>query len=577
MANPVPANPLNRFLPTVRPGLALAWAATAALLAGCGSWPAPVGPGGVVAPAAAGQRGGLVAGFPKRTATLSAAELQARLAGPEKNQNPMFQGIMKMPTGQSLLDLTQRTLRCGVDIWSFQYHTVGGAGEPTTSSAALMTPTGGAGCTGSRPVVSYARSASMQRYIDLANLDQNYLGEPELLAALFAAQGYIVVASNYAGYDQSTLGYHPYFNADQQSGEMIDALAAAKTALARGNGPSTAGDQLLVAGYSQGGHVAMATHRAMQQLGMRVVASAASAGPFAMALFGDHLFQGRDATPGNTLQLPLLFTGYQRAYGDLYRSSAEYYLEPFADGIEGLLPSAADPSALIRSGKLPQRAVFSLTPPTAADPTGQKTFDAMTPPVTGRPAVDAMNRQAFGDPALVRNQLRADVLADIAAHPDGASVSPVGVGLPNPNARHPLRRAFVRNDLRGWTPASPVFMCSFRSNPWVPYASNQHQMAALWSGLPFGRVTTLDLEADASITDSLFTSAAKQAMTQSKEKVMTDAVAKGATDGGRMALATSAHHWLGQPLCMAATLVFFEDVLNTPVRGSGTHTSSPGR
>ena len=34
----------------------------------------------------------------------------------------------------------------------------------------------------------------------------------------------------------------------------------------------------------------------------------------------------------------------------------------------------------------------TMTPPTAADPAEQKAFDAMTPPVTGRPAVDAMNR-----------------------------------------------------------------------------------------------------------------------------------------------------------------------------------------
>ena len=30
------------------------------------------------------------------------------------------------------------------------------------------------------------------------------------MAAVFAAQGYIVVAPNYAGYDGSTLDYHPY-------------------------------------------------------------------------------------------------------------------------------------------------------------------------------------------------------------------------------------------------------------------------------------------------------------------------------------------------------------------------------
>ena len=52
-----------------------------------------------------------------------------------------------------------------------------------------------------------------------------------LIAATFAAQGYIVVAPNYAGYDTSALAYHPYLNADQQSKDMIDALTAARSAL----------------------------------------------------------------------------------------------------------------------------------------------------------------------------------------------------------------------------------------------------------------------------------------------------------------------------------------------------------
>ena len=55
--------------------------------------------------------------------------------------------------------------------------------------------------------------------------------EGALIAAMFAAQGYIVVAPNYAGYDTSTLAYHPYLNADQQSKDMMDALTAARTAL----------------------------------------------------------------------------------------------------------------------------------------------------------------------------------------------------------------------------------------------------------------------------------------------------------------------------------------------------------
>ena len=48
--------------------------------------------------------------------------------------------------------------------------------------------------------------------------------ESLLLAALYAAQSYIVVAPNYAGFDSSTLGYYPYLNAEQSSKEMIDTL-----------------------------------------------------------------------------------------------------------------------------------------------------------------------------------------------------------------------------------------------------------------------------------------------------------------------------------------------------------------
>jgi len=55
--------------------------------------------------------------------------------------------------------------------------------------------------------------------------------EGALIAAMFAAHGYIVVAPNYAGYDTSSLSYHPFLNGEQQSKEHDDALTAARTAL----------------------------------------------------------------------------------------------------------------------------------------------------------------------------------------------------------------------------------------------------------------------------------------------------------------------------------------------------------
>ena len=114
----------------------------------------------------------------------------------------------------------------------------------------------------------------------MANIGDGANTEGVMLAALFASRGYIVVAPNYVGYGTSTLGYHPYLNADQQSKDMIDALAAARSALpVASESSTTASAKLFITGYSQGGYVAMATHRAMQAAGVAVTAAATLSGP----------------------------------------------------------------------------------------------------------------------------------------------------------------------------------------------------------------------------------------------------------------------------------------------------------
>ena len=94
---------------------------------------------------------------------------------------------------------------------------------------------------------------------------------------MFAAQGFIVVAPNYAGYDKSTLPYHPYLNGDQQGKDMVDALTAARKTFPLIDA-SDAGS-LFVTGYSQGGYVALAAHRELQATGTTVTASAPLSAP----------------------------------------------------------------------------------------------------------------------------------------------------------------------------------------------------------------------------------------------------------------------------------------------------------
>ncbi len=94
-----------------------------------------------------------------------------------------------------------------------------------------MVPSGSdAACTGARPILLYAHGTSTDRAFNMASLSTS---NPEAIAIAleFAAQGYVVVAPNYAGYDTSSLTYHPFLVADQQSKDMIDALKAARSAL----------------------------------------------------------------------------------------------------------------------------------------------------------------------------------------------------------------------------------------------------------------------------------------------------------------------------------------------------------
>ncbi len=253
---------------------------------------------------------------------------------------------------------------CDIIFYHIQYATVGGSGEATTASAVLMIPTGlGANCSGERPIVLYAHGTTTDRAYNMADL-QN--AETISLAALFASQGYIVVAPNYAGYDTSTLPYHPYLIADQQSKDMIDALTAARTALPLASLTTVKDNgQLFITGYSQGGYVAMATHRAMQAAGMKVTASAPMSGPYALAAFVDAVFYG-EVNGGATVSSTLLLGAYQTVYGNIYVNATDVFEPQYADGIQTLLPSTTPRSQLYAQGKLPEFALFSLTPPAPA-------------------------------------------------------------------------------------------------------------------------------------------------------------------------------------------------------------------
>ena len=385
---------------------------------------------------------------------------------------------------------------CGVTVEKISYQTKGSAGETTNATAALMLPTGDSDeCQGERPILLHAHGTATEQSYDftqVGNLDNPAGPRATLMAANFAAQGYIVVTPNYAGYDESDLDYHPYLNAKQQSEEMVTALDTARTMMKQqkdaGNTTFTKVDdsgKLFLTGYSQGGHVAMATARLLEEQGKPVTAIAPSSGPYALAAFGDAIFAG-NVNLGATGFAPLLARSLQNVNNDIYDRPTDIFLPQFA---ESNLPTSSSFEDLVLTGKLPQTALFQ------SAPTGVPEIDAITP------------EEAFGFAAnnyLIQTSFRAAYLADVQANPDGLLVAN-GNAMPPQSPKNKLREALKANDLRGYVPKMPTLICGGNQDPMVFFDLNAGSMATLLSAAslqdPAANINVTVLDVDATNTD----------------------------------------------------------------------------
>jgi dienelactone hydrolase len=467
------------------------------------------------------QRGDLI-GDPALVASFSTEDLLALAGSNEVVQLLVEEGL---------------TPECGIDVYHFEYQTVDPAGDITPASAALMVPDDTASpCQGERPIVLYAHGTHTDQAFDMADLEASDNSEALLMAGVFAADGYIVVAPNYVGYDTSTLGYHPYLNGDQQSKDMIDALTAARSALPTSDAPNTTdGGQLLVTGYSQGGYVAMATHRALQEAGDGVTGSAPMSGPYATSAFADAIFQGR-VTGSSPVNLTLLIASYQNAYGNLYANATEVFAPQYAAEIETLLPSATTLSDLVDQGKLPDTALFSSTPPDPA-------YADMTPATTPS-SLAPVFATGFGTDHLLTNDFRLAYLQDADSNPDGGFPT-LADGLPPADPEHPFRQALKTNDLRTWTPTSPMLLCAGNGDPAVLYL-NTELMQNYWSTAT--TVTILDI--DSAVTSDDPFEAQKIQFAVAKELLE--------LSGGDTEVLENYHAGLVAPFCLSAVKTFFD-------------------
>jgi hypothetical protein len=476
------------------------------------------------APAAAPQRGDLIDKPPAIVGTFAPTDLLALLADSD--------------VGKLLLQLAY-TPKCTVTVYHLTYDTVDPPGNITPASGALMVPSGSdPGCSGGRPLVLYAHGTTTDRAFNIADIQAPGSGEGLLLAAVFAAEGYIVVAPNYLGYDTSTLGYHPYLVADQQSKDMIDSLAAARAALPTADAPSsTDGGKLFITGYSQGGFVAMATHSAMQSANMTVTASAPMSGPYALLAFADAVFEGQVNASG-AVNAALLTVAYQKAYGDIYSSPGDVFAPKYAPSIETLLPSDTSLSDLRTQGKFPS-ALFDTVPPSPSY--------AIYTPATMPALFAGVFAAGFGSDFLIVNAYRGAYISDALAAPDGGFPM-VTDGLPAADPSNKLRVHLKANDLRNWTPVAPTLLCGGDADPTV-YFFNTTLMQHYWAGHPPATAPVI-LDIDSAVAAGDPYAELKNGFAAAKQAVL--------VSGGEAAVLAEYHAGLVPPFCLSAVKSFFD-------------------
>jgi acetyl esterase/lipase len=402
----------------------------------------------------------LISRRPVAVATLSAAALGALLP----------KAFPSQPTLQSWIG----TPRCGVRVYKFRYATIGGQGEATDASGALMVPTGTAArCRGPRPIILYTHGTAIDRAEDMSAISDPANpahGGSIGVALVFGAQGYIVVAPNYAGYDVSRLSYHPYLNRMQQSQDAIDSLTAGRQLLRQIGRSVGDNEKLFVTGYSQGGFVSMATLQALDEQGRPATAGAPMSGPYALLAMADEIYLGHPDF-GGTAYLPLVVNSYAHLeHGSLepsqmlsamFRKAATLF--PGNVGYDGF-------DKLIAAGDIPASAIFQ----SESSGTGAPGFSAQRyPALAALPEGAPLYRAGF-DPSryLVDTAFRAAYVADIDANPDGAAPAdgsaPKLATLVPALPAHPgllLRQDLEANDLRNYTPSMPLLMCGGRGDP----------------------------------------------------------------------------------------------------------------
>ncbi|MBI3482429.1 MAG: alpha/beta hydrolase [Bacteroidetes bacterium] len=236
-------------------------------------------------------------------------------------------GELKTFIGQSGLHLSTDLLKYDVELYSITYKT-NFQGKIITASGLVILPV----TTSSVDMVCFSHGtiASHAQAPSALPLNSSEL----VLYTALASPGLIAVIPDFIGFGSSADVLHPYYVQDVTASSVIDCIKAARE-LAIQKKVSFNG-KLFLAGYSQGGYVTMATHKAIEKNGLQnfdLIASFPSSGGYDVKGMQSYFFSL--STYAEPFFLAYVAMAYRNNY-DWSQPLSDFFQSKYATTIPGL-------------------------------------------------------------------------------------------------------------------------------------------------------------------------------------------------------------------------------------------------
>ncbi|MBX2875339.1 MAG: T9SS type A sorting domain-containing protein [Saprospiraceae bacterium] len=215
-----------------------------------------------------------------------------------------------------------------VDLYKITYTTTDVFNEPDTASGLIVVPR-------RDEVYSYPRLVFQHGTVaSRTDVPSNLKGGYEA-GLFFGGLGYVSLLPDFLGLGTSR-GLHPYVHATSEASAAIDMLHALDEFAEQVD--VIVNDQLFITGYSQGGHAAMALHKAIEDgvADFPVTASAPMSGPYSISGVMRERMTVSEETYFYPAYVHFTIVSYNYVYG-LYNDIGEVFKPPYVPLLQQFL------------------------------------------------------------------------------------------------------------------------------------------------------------------------------------------------------------------------------------------------